>query len=73
MHTAGQIVSCTPRVPSLLVLAVLDRSWAVPAVFKLPEQPPTLFLRQIPQIYQHVATLQLSQILVQLDRVQPYV
>jgi hypothetical protein len=39
--------------PSPLVLAVLNGDWAVTVVFKLPEQSPTLLLRQLPQIYEY--------------------
>ena len=43
-------VSYTSRVPSPVVLAVLNEGLAIPAVFKLPEQSPTWLLRQLPQI-----------------------
>jgi hypothetical protein len=39
--------------PSPLVLAVPNGDWAVTVGFKLPEQSPTLLLRQLPQIYEY--------------------
>jgi hypothetical protein len=38
---------------SPLVLAVPNGVWAVTAAYKLPEQSPTLLLRQLTQIYEY--------------------
>jgi hypothetical protein len=53
--TPSHPVSCVSRGLSPFVLAVLilNEGYPVPAVLKVPEQLPTLCLRQLHQIYQY--------------------